>query len=116
MEEGAGPTRIPCPHAALSKAAEVYFNAIQKIGEQALQSSTSQILGEALPLPPYPPIFLGPEGALLLALHLPQAASCGPGPSVSLVPSLRGLLGPPAWDPREGSFPVLTLPGNPTKP
>ncbi|XP_030874196.1 brain-specific angiogenesis inhibitor 1-associated protein 2-like protein 2 [Leptonychotes weddellii] len=33
---------------ALSKAAEVYFNAIQKIGEQALQSSTSQILGEIL--------------------------------------------------------------------
>ncbi|XP_037703465.1 brain-specific angiogenesis inhibitor 1-associated protein 2-like protein 2 isoform X2 [Choloepus didactylus] len=33
---------------ALSEAAEVYFNAIQKIGEQALQSSTSQILGEIL--------------------------------------------------------------------
>ncbi|XP_075408780.1 BAR/IMD domain-containing adapter protein 2-like 2 [Tenrec ecaudatus] len=33
---------------ALSKAAEVYFNAIQKIGEQALQSTTSQILGEVL--------------------------------------------------------------------
>ncbi|XP_032692528.1 brain-specific angiogenesis inhibitor 1-associated protein 2-like protein 2 [Lontra canadensis] len=33
---------------ALSQAAEVYFNAIQKIGEQALQSSTSQILGEIL--------------------------------------------------------------------
>uniref|UniRef100_A0A673UJU6 BAR/IMD domain containing adaptor protein 2 like 2 n=1 Tax=Suricata suricatta TaxID=37032 RepID=A0A673UJU6_SURSU len=33
---------------ALSEAAEVYFKAIQKIGEQALQSSTSQILGEIL--------------------------------------------------------------------
>lgn len=29
----------------------MYFNAIQKIGEQALQSSTSQILGEARPFP-----------------------------------------------------------------
>ncbi|XP_058424800.1 brain-specific angiogenesis inhibitor 1-associated protein 2-like protein 2 [Diceros bicornis minor] len=33
---------------ALSEAAEVYFSAIRKIGEQALQSSTSQILGEIL--------------------------------------------------------------------
>nr|KAF6373005.1 BAR/IMD domain containing adaptor protein 2 like 2 [Pipistrellus kuhlii] len=33
---------------ALSEAAEVYFSAIQKIGEQALQSATSQILGEIL--------------------------------------------------------------------
>ncbi|XP_035128375.1 BAR/IMD domain-containing adapter protein 2-like 2 isoform X3 [Callithrix jacchus] len=33
---------------ALSEAAEVYFNAIQKIGERALQSPTSQILGEIL--------------------------------------------------------------------
>ncbi|XP_036614563.1 brain-specific angiogenesis inhibitor 1-associated protein 2-like protein 2 isoform X2 [Trichosurus vulpecula] len=33
---------------ALSEAAEVYFKAIQKIGEQALQSSTSQLLGEIL--------------------------------------------------------------------
>ncbi|XP_072856205.2 BAR/IMD domain-containing adapter protein 2-like 2 [Pogona vitticeps] len=33
---------------ALSEAAGVYFTAIQKIGEQALQSSTSQILGEIL--------------------------------------------------------------------
>ncbi|XP_037380331.1 brain-specific angiogenesis inhibitor 1-associated protein 2-like protein 2, partial [Talpa occidentalis] len=33
---------------ALSQAAEVYFTAIQKIGEQALQTSTSQILGEIL--------------------------------------------------------------------
>ncbi|XP_045408843.1 brain-specific angiogenesis inhibitor 1-associated protein 2-like protein 2 isoform X1 [Lemur catta] len=33
---------------ALSEAAEIYFSAIQKIGEQALQSSTSQILGEIL--------------------------------------------------------------------
>ncbi|XP_019345273.1 brain-specific angiogenesis inhibitor 1-associated protein 2-like protein 2 isoform X2 [Alligator mississippiensis] len=33
---------------ALSEAAEVYFKAIQKIGEQALQSSTSQILGQIL--------------------------------------------------------------------
>ncbi|XP_073069968.1 BAR/IMD domain-containing adapter protein 2-like 2 isoform X3 [Manis javanica] len=33
---------------ALSEAAEVYFKAIQKIGEQALRSSTSQILGEIL--------------------------------------------------------------------
>ncbi|EMP27029.1 Brain-specific angiogenesis inhibitor 1-associated protein 2-like protein 2 [Chelonia mydas] len=33
---------------ALSKAAEVYFKAIQKIGEQALQSSTSQMLGQIL--------------------------------------------------------------------
>ncbi|KAM5288731.1 BAR/IMD domain-containing adapter protein 2-like 2 [Ctenodactylus gundi] len=33
---------------ALSEAAEVYFSAVQKIGEQALQSSTSQILGEIL--------------------------------------------------------------------
>lgn len=35
---------------ALSKAAEVYFKAIEKIGEQALQSSTSRVLGKALPL------------------------------------------------------------------
>ncbi|KAM9673643.1 BAR/IMD domain-containing adapter protein 2-like 2 [Trichechus inunguis] len=33
---------------ALCEAAEVYFSAIQKIGEQALKSSTSQILGEIL--------------------------------------------------------------------
>ncbi|XP_015261457.1 PREDICTED: brain-specific angiogenesis inhibitor 1-associated protein 2-like protein 2, partial [Gekko japonicus] len=33
---------------ALCEAADVYFTAIQKIGEQALQSSTSQILGEIL--------------------------------------------------------------------
>ncbi|KAG8138153.1 hypothetical protein E2320_004075, partial [Naja naja] len=33
---------------ALSEAADVYFTAVQKIGEQALQSSTSQILGEIL--------------------------------------------------------------------
>ncbi|XP_006865255.1 PREDICTED: brain-specific angiogenesis inhibitor 1-associated protein 2-like protein 2 [Chrysochloris asiatica] len=33
---------------ALSKAAEVYFNAIQRIGEQALKSSTTQTLGEIL--------------------------------------------------------------------
>ncbi|KFO07025.1 Brain-specific angiogenesis inhibitor 1-associated protein 2-like 2, partial [Balearica regulorum gibbericeps] len=33
---------------ALSKAAEVYFKAIEKIGEQALQSSTSHMLGEIL--------------------------------------------------------------------
>ncbi|XP_015746682.1 brain-specific angiogenesis inhibitor 1-associated protein 2-like protein 2 [Python bivittatus] len=33
---------------ALSEAADVYFTAIQKIGEQALQSSTSQVLGEIL--------------------------------------------------------------------
>lgn len=32
--------------AALCEAADVYFTAIQKIGEQALQSSTSQILGK----------------------------------------------------------------------
>ncbi|XP_009984806.1 PREDICTED: brain-specific angiogenesis inhibitor 1-associated protein 2-like protein 2 [Tauraco erythrolophus] len=33
---------------ALSNAAEVYFKAIEKIGEQALQSSTSHVLGEIL--------------------------------------------------------------------
>uniref|UniRef100_A0A663MLW5 BAR/IMD domain containing adaptor protein 2 like 2 n=1 Tax=Athene cunicularia TaxID=194338 RepID=A0A663MLW5_ATHCN len=33
---------------ALSKAAEVYFKAIEKIGEQALESSTSHMLGEIL--------------------------------------------------------------------
>ncbi|NXP11195.1 BI2L2 protein, partial [Thinocorus orbignyianus] len=33
---------------ALSKAAEVYFKAIEKIGERALQSSTSRMLGEIL--------------------------------------------------------------------
>lgn len=33
---------------ALSEAADIYFKAIQKIGEQALQSSTSQILGQIL--------------------------------------------------------------------
>ncbi|MBZ3872497.1 Brain-specific angiogenesis inhibitor 1-associated protein 2-like protein 2 [Sciurus carolinensis] len=37
-----------CSVPALSEAAEVYFRAIQKIGEQALQSPTSQILGEIL--------------------------------------------------------------------
>lgn len=36
---------------ALSEAADVYFTAIQKIGEQALQSSTSQILGKMLAFP-----------------------------------------------------------------
>lgn len=46
---GANAGPIPSPPAALSEAAEVYFSAIQKIGEQALQSSTSQILGEGLP-------------------------------------------------------------------
>uniref|UniRef100_A0A8C2SKV3 Brain-specific angiogenesis inhibitor 1-associated protein 2-like protein 2 n=1 Tax=Capra hircus TaxID=9925 RepID=A0A8C2SKV3_CAPHI len=46
-EQGCGWTP-PRLRAALSEAAEVYFNAIQKIGEQALQSSTSQILGEIL--------------------------------------------------------------------
>lgn len=45
----AGPSLSP--RAALSEAAEVYFKAIQKIGEQALRSSTSQILGEAPLLP-----------------------------------------------------------------
>uniref|UniRef100_A0A669Q0F3 BAR/IMD domain containing adaptor protein 2 like 2 n=1 Tax=Phasianus colchicus TaxID=9054 RepID=A0A669Q0F3_PHACC len=33
---------------ALSKAAEVYFKAVEKIGERALQSSTSHVLGEIL--------------------------------------------------------------------
>ncbi|NXC71003.1 BI2L2 protein, partial [Anhinga anhinga] len=33
---------------ALSKASEVYFKAIEKIGEQALQSSTSHVLGKIL--------------------------------------------------------------------
>lgn len=33
----------------------MYFSAIQKIGEQALQSSTSQILGEVLSSSPPPP-------------------------------------------------------------
>lgn len=37
---------------ALSEAADAYFTAIQKIGEQALQSSTSQILGNILLLLP----------------------------------------------------------------
>lgn len=55
MEEGAGAAPISPPHAALSEAAEVYFSAIQKIGEQALQSPTSQILGKPLPLPLPPP-------------------------------------------------------------
>ncbi|XP_027630313.1 brain-specific angiogenesis inhibitor 1-associated protein 2-like protein 2 [Tupaia chinensis] len=45
---GAGPGPLVPHPAALSEAAEVYFSAIQKIGEQALQSSTSQILGEIL--------------------------------------------------------------------
>jgi len=35
-------------HTALSKAAEVYFKAVEKIGERALQSSTSHVLGKAL--------------------------------------------------------------------
>lgn len=48
MEEAPGTGPVPSSHAALSEAAEVYFSAIQKIGEQALQSSTSQILGEIL--------------------------------------------------------------------
>lgn len=33
----------------------MYFSAIQKIGEQALQSSTSQILGEVLSSSAPPP-------------------------------------------------------------
>lgn len=106
MEEGAGATPIPCPHAALSEAAEVYFNAIQKIGEQALQSSTSQILGEALPLPLYTLSW-----AWRARLVLPRPL-CLPG----AVPQARGLPGPPSWRPREGSFHVPTLPGNPLTP
>lgn len=46
-----GLTPLPPSPPALSEAAEVYFSAIQKIGEQALLSSTSQVLGESLPLP-----------------------------------------------------------------
>lgn len=50
LEQGKGsfnPAALaPCIFAALSEAAEVYFKAIQKIGEQALQSSTSQMLGK----------------------------------------------------------------------
>lgn len=48
---------------ALSEAAEVYFSAIQKIGERALQSPTSQILGEAPP--PWQTPFSGPPFAPL---------------------------------------------------
>lgn len=103
---GAGATPIPCPHAALSEAAEVYFNAIQKIGEQALQSSTSQILGEALPLPLYTLSW-----AWRARLVLPRPL-CLPG----AVPEARGLPGPPSWRPREGSFPVPALPGNALTP
>jgi hypothetical protein len=50
----------PLSPAALSEAAEVYFRAIQKIGEQALQSSTSQILGEVHSSTAHH--FLGPGG------------------------------------------------------
>lgn len=49
--EGRPDPYLPSPLlTALSKAAEVYFKAIEKIGEQALQSSTSHVLGKALPL------------------------------------------------------------------
>lgn len=52
LREGRADPYHPSPlHAALAKAAEVYFKAIEKIGEQALQSSTSHKLGKALPLP-----------------------------------------------------------------
>lgn len=71
---------MPSPHTALSEAAEVYFNAIQKIGEQALQSSTSQILGEGLPLPLRPPCLFEPRRS-----SWPPSSTPG-----LLLPRLRG--------------------------
>lgn len=57
----------------------MYFSAIQKIGEQALQSSTSQILGE------------GPPSRYILSAPLPPQASVDcPGSRLLCLP-LRGL-------------------------
>lgn len=83
----------------------MYFSAIQKIGEQALQSSTSQILGEGLPLP-------------LDSLH-PHSwgwgghSSCCPGsrplhPPPWCLPWARACLAPILGSPR-GSFHSLAL-------
>lgn len=86
---------LDCPFspAALSEAAEVYFSAIQKIGEQALQSPTSQILGEALPstVPP----FSHRAGSLL---------------PIGLLPGLRGQAWALPLPPRSSLFGSLTLP------
>lgn len=87
MEEVPGTGPVPSPHAALSEAAEVYFTAIQKIGEQALQSSTSQILGEGLPSSALSPHrFLGPGGySSSPCLHpRPLPAECAPGHSARI--------------------------------
>jgi hypothetical protein len=77
----------PRLHAALSEAAEVYFNAIQKIGEQALQSSTSQILGEARPFP-IALLTSGAWGTRLTAhlLLLPRLCLLGASPQAEGLP------------------------------
>lgn len=77
----------PRLHAALSEAAEVYFNAIQKIGEQALQSSTSQILGEARPFP-ITLLTSGAWGTRLTAhlLLLPRLCLLGASPQAEGLP------------------------------
>lgn len=62
----------------------MYFSAIQKIGEQALQSSTSQILGEGLPLPLDPCTHTPP--AVPAPGHSPHLPSASPGPAPALLP------------------------------
>lgn len=82
----------------------MYFRAIQKIGEQALQSSTSQILGEGLPLPLYPLSATCTPGLLLLS-RLQAALSAPPPPMPPLRP--RNLPCSPFLGPRGISFIVL---------
>ena len=86
----------------------MYFNAIQKIGEQALQSSTSQILGETRPFP-YALLTSGAWGTRLTAhlLLLPRLCLLGASPQA------EGLPCPLVSGPREGSFYSLALPGSP---
>lgn len=83
----------------------MYFSAIQKIGEQALQSSTSQILGEGLPLPLYPLYPLSPTSTpgLLLLSPAPGCSVCPPAPPLRP----RNLPCLPFLGPRGVSFRVL---------
>lgn len=87
----------------------MYFSAIQKIGEQALQSSTSQILGEGLPsryilsAPLLPQASVDCPGSRLLCLPpTPRASPQAPEPA--LLPILR---------PQRGIFYSLALSGSP---
>lgn len=102
---------VPSPHAALSEAAEVYFSAIQKIGEQALQSSTSQILGEGLPsstISPHTCLGLGGTPSPTSTPGLPLLARL----QATLLPAWCLPLSWPALFPSLGprGFPFIVLP------